>query len=102
MSPGEKFYEKLACGEERSRSSLNSTQCLASAILCWTPSCPMISTGSSLLLGIARLPDTESPSSSELPSKAIAPVPEHVQKTGTTMDKAKDDGASSMHDLAAP
>ncbi|WVZ89157.1 hypothetical protein U9M48_035594 [Paspalum notatum var. saurae] len=31
------------------RSSLNSTQCLASAILCWTPSCPMISTASFLL-----------------------------------------------------
>ncbi|WVZ82026.1 hypothetical protein U9M48_029342, partial [Paspalum notatum var. saurae] len=89
------------------RSSLNSTQCLASAILCWTPSCPMISTGSSLLLGIARLPDTESPSSSELPSKAIAPVPEHVQKTGTTMDKAKDDDPSNfflplIHGLLPP
>ncbi|WVZ82030.1 hypothetical protein U9M48_029342, partial [Paspalum notatum var. saurae] len=62
------------------RSSLNSTQCLASAILCWTP---------------------------ELPSKAIAPVPEHVQKTGTTMDKAKDDDPSNfflplIHGLLPP
>ncbi|WVZ82029.1 hypothetical protein U9M48_029342, partial [Paspalum notatum var. saurae] len=44
---------------------------------------------------------------SELPSKAIAPVPEHVQKTGTTMDKAKDDDPSNfflplIHGLLPP